>query len=593
MAIDLVSRADWEARAPRGDYTRLSSTRGVKIHYTGGRVDPRIVDDHRRCAVAVRGIQAGHMDGNGWMDIGYTACVCPHRQVFVGRGPGRLPAANGSGLNSGHYAVLGLVGNAGLIVPPDDMLLGILDAIAWLREKGGAGSEIKGHRDGYATSCLPLDSTEVLTRRGWVPLGAVCPDDEVASWAMDSGTLAFDRPAGFIEPYEAPTMVIDGFETTADHNWITYGQKAWAVGCSCGFTAPPASIRAHVREGRRRGEQHETLREERWKLVRADQMGQDFVYPRAVPGSGPGLDLSDDQIRLMVWLQGDGHIMRERRGRSPDSYGVEWHLRKPRKVERLAGLLRSLDIEHRQRQKTDGTVSIRVYGQIARERIIALLPDKQFHWGLLAMSPAQAEVFLEELMHVDGCAAGNYYSSAVAINLDVVQAVASINGRAAVLDGDVVRLRAGRQRSQHHGRASVFTQGRTTQVGCLTTVNGTLVIRQGGRVVVIGNCPGEALYAWIKRGCPRPGATPTPTSWTEDLVNDLPLLEPGATGRHAKTAFYLLKARGYGKTLDPKVVDPTVYSPPVVAEVRQLQADKGLDDDGRIGRRTWPKLLGL
>ncbi|GIH91924.1 N-acetylmuramoyl-L-alanine amidase [Planobispora siamensis] len=261
MPIDLIPRADWGARAPRGDYSRLSSTRGVKIHYTGGRVDPAIVDDHRRCAAAVRGIQNGHMDGNGWMDIGYTACVCPHRCVFVGRGPGRVPAANGSGLNSGHYAVLGLVGNSGLIIPPNDMLLGILDAIDWLREKGGAGDQIKGHRDGYATSC-----------------------------------------------------------------------------------------------------------------------------------------------------------------------------------------------------------------------------------------------------------------------------------------------------------------------------------------------PGEPLYAWIRRGCPRPGETaaPTPTSsWTESTVNDLPLLEPGATGRHVKTAFYLLKARGYAKELDPKVIDPTVYSPKFVDEVKKLQEDKGLDKDGRIGRKTWPKLLGL
>ncbi|GII77332.1 N-acetylmuramoyl-L-alanine amidase [Sphaerisporangium rufum] len=153
MAIDLVSRKQWGARAPRGSYSALASTKGVKVHYTGGRVDPAIVQDHAKCVAMVRTIQGHHMDGNGWLDIGYSMVACPHRKVFVGRGPRHLPAANGPGLNSGHYAVLGLVGNSGLVKPPDGMLHGILDAIEYLRREGGAGKEIKGHRDGYATDC--------------------------------------------------------------------------------------------------------------------------------------------------------------------------------------------------------------------------------------------------------------------------------------------------------------------------------------------------------------------------------------------------------------------------------------------------------
>ncbi|MDX3101764.1 peptidoglycan recognition protein family protein [Nonomuraea angiospora] len=153
MPIDLITRAEWRARAPKGDVDYLARTRGVKVHYTGGRVDPKTVDDHDLCAAAVRGIQRGHMDGNGWIDIGYSFIACAHRKVFVGRGLHQLPAANGPGLNSGHYAILGLVGNSGLTVPPDDMLHAIRDAIEYVRAHGGAGPEIKGHRDGYSTDC--------------------------------------------------------------------------------------------------------------------------------------------------------------------------------------------------------------------------------------------------------------------------------------------------------------------------------------------------------------------------------------------------------------------------------------------------------
>lgn len=176
MAIDLVSRKDWGARAPRGSYTNLTSTKGVKVHYTGGRVEPAIVNDHAKCVAMVKSIQNFHMDGNGWLDIGYSMVACPHRKVFVGRGPGHLPAANGAGLNTGHYAVLGLVGNSGLIEPPDAMLDGILDAIDYLREKGGAGNEIKGHRDGYSTDC-PGDVLYAWVKKGAPRPGGTVPTD--------------------------------------------------------------------------------------------------------------------------------------------------------------------------------------------------------------------------------------------------------------------------------------------------------------------------------------------------------------------------------------------------------------------------------
>jgi hypothetical protein len=153
VAIDLVTREQWGARPPRGSYTTLASTLGVKVHYTGGQVSPDIVNDHAKCVAMVRSIQGFHMDGNGWMDIGYSMVACPHRKVFVGRGPHHLPAANGAGRNSGHYAVLGLVGSSGLTQPTDGILNGILDAVQYLRANGGAGNEIKGHRDGWSTDC--------------------------------------------------------------------------------------------------------------------------------------------------------------------------------------------------------------------------------------------------------------------------------------------------------------------------------------------------------------------------------------------------------------------------------------------------------
>lgn len=163
--VALVRREAWHAREPTAPPSRLAAPpRGAKIHYMGARVDPRIVEDHRICVAYVQGVQDQHIDDNGWQDIGYTGLACPHRQVFMGRGPGAIPAANGSGLNSGHYALAAVLGDEGYTEPTAGLLAGLADGIRWLREVGGAGPEIEGHRDGFATDC-PGDALYAVVRK--------------------------------------------------------------------------------------------------------------------------------------------------------------------------------------------------------------------------------------------------------------------------------------------------------------------------------------------------------------------------------------------------------------------------------------------
>lgn len=172
----LVSRKEWGARSVTGAYTRMPvHPKGVKIHYTGSYVDPGLNNDHRLCLQLIKNIQRQHMDVNGWIDIGYSFAVCPHQNVFIGRGVGHVPAANGPGLNSQHYAVLALVGNGGLTIPRDQMLSGIWDAITYLRGQG-VGKEIQGHRDGYATACPGT----ILYR--WISNGCPLPGEDPDQW---------------------------------------------------------------------------------------------------------------------------------------------------------------------------------------------------------------------------------------------------------------------------------------------------------------------------------------------------------------------------------------------------------------------------
>jgi hypothetical protein len=192
--MQLVTRAQWGARPPSSDWAYIASTQGVKIHYEGTAVPADLAgaDQHGRCAGRVRDIQASHManTSEGWIDIAYNAMVCPHGAVFEGRGLHHRTGANGNqALNAGHYAVCAMVGDSGLTQPTDAQLNGLRDAIEWFQQQGGAGGEIRGHRDGYNTSCPggPLYA--------WVQAGAPRPGGSVPAPAPAPAPVPAPQPS--------------------------------------------------------------------------------------------------------------------------------------------------------------------------------------------------------------------------------------------------------------------------------------------------------------------------------------------------------------------------------------------------------------
>ncbi|MFF0080210.1 N-acetylmuramoyl-L-alanine amidase [Streptomyces canus] len=151
--LKLVTRAQlgWPASAA----PTQTSTKGVKVHYEGTEVSPRLLTDHAECIAEWKAIRKSHLanTAEGYSDIAYNYGACPHGYLLEGRGIGRRTGANGNqDLNKAHYAIVGLVGSSGLTQPNDAMLGAIRDGIELLRAHG-AGNEIKGHRDGYATAC--------------------------------------------------------------------------------------------------------------------------------------------------------------------------------------------------------------------------------------------------------------------------------------------------------------------------------------------------------------------------------------------------------------------------------------------------------
>jgi peptidoglycan hydrolase-like protein with peptidoglycan-binding domain len=170
MKLVTRSQLGWPASAA----PTQTSTKGVKVHYEGTAVSTKLLTDHDACIAEWKAIRKSHLANKqeNYSDIAYNYGACPHGYLLEGRGIGKRTGANGNQpLNIAHYAIVGLVGSSGLTEPNDAMLSAIRDGIDLLR-KHGAGSEIKGHRDGYATACPggPLYA--------WVQKGAPRPGDD-------------------------------------------------------------------------------------------------------------------------------------------------------------------------------------------------------------------------------------------------------------------------------------------------------------------------------------------------------------------------------------------------------------------------------
>lgn len=236
MTVKFVTRQElgWPASAAPDQLT----TKGVKVHYEGTTVSN---ETHADCVASVKAIRKSHLanTAENYSDIAYNLLVCQHGYVFEGRGKRKRTGANGNQeLNQAHYAVMALLGNKGDTSPTAAMVEGLKWAIAYLRSHG-AGKEIKGHRDGYATSC-PGEPLYALVKGGKLEPGVVAPP------------TAPKPPAPKPKPVYAPFPGTSFFRLGKKHPLITEmgkalvraGYKGYASGPGPEFTR--ADIKAYA-----------------------------------------------------------------------------------------------------------------------------------------------------------------------------------------------------------------------------------------------------------------------------------------------------------------------------------------------------------
>lgn len=211
-----ISRSGWGARPPAGSRNALDpKPLGSGVHWNGPGCAASL-RTHDKCAGFLRGIQNFHMGPQrGWSDIAYSLFVCPHGDVFEGRGKGVGTAAFGTNRGNRYYYAIYAMWGQGDGPAPAAMLDGITEAVALCRS-WGAGPQVIGHRDENKGTECPGDELYRLVHAGRFSGGKATPAAKPTSKPKPTSSKApaFPLPRGhYFGPKSGPAASVSGYHS--------------------------------------------------------------------------------------------------------------------------------------------------------------------------------------------------------------------------------------------------------------------------------------------------------------------------------------------------------------------------------------------
>jgi hypothetical protein len=297
------------------------------------------------------------------------------------------------------------------------------------------------------------EDTELLTMNGWKRHDEIDIGDPLATMNRDTSKLEYQPALKKFEQDYAGDMY--HFESNAMDHLVTPNHKML----------------------------YHTQYTNDWKTCTAEDFGETGkIIPVSAENTLPDHDVTDEMLRLMVWVVADGSLSWNK---------VRFGFKKDRKVERLSGLLREMSIPFNLSPvSAEGVVRI----SFDNPGLTKFIPEYYAQ-----LSARQGRVVLEEYAHTDGhrTQGQDYHyqlSSNVKINIDRLQHIAFASGCKANLCGHVkdryteqfflsVRMGVTETRTDY-ARAKTVYSGK---VFCFETENHTLVARRNGKVIVCQN----------------------------------------------------------------------------------------------------------
>ncbi|MDY6154326.1 MAG: N-acetylmuramoyl-L-alanine amidase [Terrisporobacter sp.] len=448
----------------------------------------------------------------------------------------------------------------------DKALNSLIKLVADIGKRNNLGTLVKGknvtwHSMYANTTCIPIDS-ELLTKNGWKKLKDIEVGDEVASADLDNLNITFEEVYDKVPTKTQDTYTCNELTATKDHRLVYSVQSS----------------------------------KDKYRIdYYGNLLGHNNYIPLAGTNSNAGLNLSDDMIRFYISVQADGHYIKE----NNSYYGLEFHLKKDRKIEAIKNILDNIHLPYTTSNKSDDSVSIRVWNfdgiNIVNDICEKELNNKSFTWNWLNMNKKQAKLFLDEILYWDGCVSGNKYTSTKKENLDIVNAIASINGVGSRVVGNDVIFRD-TPYITINGDIKRNKSGDLTKVSCVSVKTGLILIRQNGKTFIVGNCPGNYLRGKMdyivseanKINNKSTSSKPSSSS-SSNFLGKRGWLKYGDSGENVgKIASFMYKTfPAYTK----KAALGNYFGKNLLASIKEFQRRTGLEADGNIGPLTLKKLV--
>jgi WXG100 family type VII secretion target len=174
-----------------------------------------------------------------------------------------------------------------------------------------------GHPSIGLMQCVPL-STLILTRRGWLMHDEVRIGDETVGYNPANGWSEWTQVRKIVHYEHGEVWRIGNkhwhAEVTPNHRWWSDTRcvrkpETLSECPECGFASSPRGVSTHL--GRMHGVRGLPALAYVGEFVRTDQLKADHRLRLAAPAMTGGIAaLSLEEVRIIAWLQGDGHIRR-------------------------------------------------------------------------------------------------------------------------------------------------------------------------------------------------------------------------------------------------------------------------------------------
>lgn len=361
---------------------------------------------------------------------------------------------------------------------------------------GDKNGSLTFHKFFSATGCVPIHSTEVLTKYGWKMLDEVSLTEEILTASPENLSLRFAPIQNMVPVKKDFTYNVGGMTVTNDHR-VLYSD-VYQPGYQ---TANYGSLMCDT----------------------------EYTIPSAGFYSGAGLEMSASEMVFLLEAQKHAAI-------DYDNGTIEFVYILESKVGYFDTLLKNIGFEFERYQENLGPVHFIVKDPRAFWLVTNYLSNKDFNWHWLDMSPTQFSYYLYKVTEHENHTWRRIYRADSLLNANIFQAICAMNGRGTYLDYNTNTVYVSEGYRTIDVKDAIVEKD--VEVSCVTVESGYFLMRQNGVVTITGNCPGPYLSERAQDICKKVNARLNPTQ-SEPEPKIIPVqLKSGVLVRIASTATY-------------------------------------------------------